>query len=318
MASSPICGRLALALWAAVLCGPVLAAPKAETPPDLGGVWSNRSLTRLERPPGVTDLVVPEAGVPALEHKLTEAVLHPPGDNVGQSEAEWYDDAHAARIDGQARSSWIVSPADGHVPYTPEARKLYTARRAAMTTAFEGPEARTASDRCLSPSWGALGPPMLNAPYAADYLIVQTPDAVAIMSEMNHEVRVIRLEAAHDPSIVPRWTGDSVGHWEGRTLVVDTVGLHPQEVFRAPPYLMSVSAHVTERFTRISPTEIRYEFTVEDPALLTEPLRGEMPFLASKDRIFEYACHEGNYSMRGILAGARRVEADARAKGRGQ
>jgi hypothetical protein len=284
--------------------------------PDLQGTWTNRSLTRLERPASMSALIIPEEGLAAREAKTIHDFIHPADDALGQSESEWYDDMHFGRVDGQARSSWIVDPADGHVPYTPEGRKLLLARRAAMTGASANPEDRTGSDRCIAPAWAALGPPMMNAPYAANYVIVQTPDSVAILSEMNHEVRIIRLGDRHADAVLPRWQGDSVGHWEGASLVVDTVGFHPLEVFRSPPYLISAKAHVTERLTRVSPTQIKYEFTVDDPGMFTQPWRGEMPFLASSDRVFEYACHEGNYSMRGIMAGARKQEADAAAQGK--
>jgi len=307
-----------LAALASVVFGPRAPACAAEKPgsgagvtASLDGEWTNRSATHLERPASIKTLVIPEDEVAETEHKLVFAFEHPAEDDIGQFQSEWREDVHLGRVDGQARSSWIVNPADGRLPYTAEGRRRLAAARAAMMTTA-GPEARTSSERCLSPSWSALGPPMLNAPYAPNYIIVQAPDAVAIMSEINHDVRVIRLADKHEPRLAPRWTGDSIGRWDGRTLVVETVGFHPLEGLRAPVYYLSPAARVVERFTRISPIEIRYAFTVEDPAVFTEPWSGEMPLMANHDAVYEFACHEGNYSMRGILAGARKSEADAR------
>lgn len=158
------------------------------------------------------------------------------------------------------------------------------------------------------PSWGASGPPVLNSPYAANYQIVQTPDRVVIVAESNGEARIVRLNSAHAPPGMRSIAGDSIGHWEKDTLVVETTNFQAGESYRPAPY-MSAEAKVTERFTRVSPTELRYEFSVEDPAVFTQVWRGEEPFLAAKGPLYESACHEGNYSLPSILAGARRAEA---------
>ncbi|HZZ33976.1 MAG TPA: hypothetical protein VFE10_18485 [Phenylobacterium sp.] len=276
--------------------------------PNLQGLWSNFALTRLERPPGIPAKVSKGDDVAAIERTVYDHIL--PADPLGSRESELWEPSHLAVIDGQMRTSWIVSTADGRIPYTPEGRRRLEAWRAEAFTNFDGPEVRNASERCLTPSFSAASPPMQNAPYAANYQIVQTREAVVIVSEIDNEVRIVRLGGPHLAHRV--WGGDSVGHWERDTLVVETVGIRPGETFRAPIYYIGPDARVTERFTRVSPTEIRYAFTVEDPASYTEAWRGEMPFRASKGPIYEYACHEGNYSLAGMLEGARYQDAHAR------
>ena len=302
-------------LFAAALACGVAAAPyrvprTASGAPDLQGVWTNLSLTRYLRPPEATALTLDDKAAAELEAKLA-AKANTSADDVGGRDSEWWDGAHLGRIDGKARTSWITSPADGQAPLNAEGERRRAADRAAMTAGFENPESLRPSERCLIPTWAAVGPPMLNAPYSAYYQIVQTADAVAILAEMNSELRIIRLGGAHGGAATASWTGESVGRWEGDTLVVETTDFHPRESGRLAPFFLSPGGRVTERFTRVSPTEIHYAFTVEDPTVLKVPVRGEMPFVAGKGPIYESACHEGNYALPGILAGARKAEADA-------
>jgi hypothetical protein len=158
---------------------------------------------------------------------------------------------------------------------------------------------------------------MLNVLYNNNYQIVQTADSVAIVVEMNHDVRTIRLNAkGHLPPSIRPWMGDSIGRWEGETLVVETTNFNPGESLR--PYFgatmyLSKDAKVTERFTRVSPTQILYQFAVEDPTVFSQTWRGEMPLNATKGPVYEYACHEGNYALPGILAGARHGEKEGKA-----
>ncbi len=166
-------------------------------------------------------------------------------------------------------------------------------------------------DRCLISSRGTGGPGMLNNLYNSNYQIVQTPGAVAIVVEMVHDVRTIPLfpgkaaaQGGHGPAALHPWLGDSVGWWEGDALVVETVNVHPEQ--GTGPIYLSPQGRVTERFTRVSADQIFYEFAVEDPAYYSRPWRAEMSLTARKDQIYEFACHEGNYAMSGILAGARR------------
>jgi hypothetical protein len=304
-----------LALTGALsLAGLALAAPAsnyrsprtASGAPDLQGVWSNASMTRLERPPEASSLVVSEQEASVLERRLIAKQRKVDGaDTVGQYDSEWLEGVdHLARLGGQARTSWLVSPADGKLPFTAEGNRQVDAIRAARLTAFDGPEARSVSERCLSSGMGSGGAPILNQVAAALYQIVQTRDAVVIVSESNHEARIIPLNGHHLPQQMRVWMGDPLGHWEKDTLVVESTNFRADESNRMQ-MILSADAKVTERFTRTSPTEIRYEFTIEDPAFYSQSWRAEMPFVASKGAIFEFACHEGNYSLPDTLAGAR-------------
>jgi hypothetical protein len=153
------------------------------------------------------------------------------------------------------------------------------------------------------------GPPMLPVMYNNNYQIVQTPDAVLIEVEMVHDVRVVRLNAKHDATGLKKWMGDSIGWWDGDTLVVETINMRPEQGLRGP----AMNPKVTEWFTRIAPGKIKYRFKVEDPELYAEPIVGEMALNTSKGALYEYACHEGNYAMTGILEGARLAEKEGKA-----
>jgi hypothetical protein len=316
---APAPGRRILHLWrgfglAALiqLCF-VSAAPAAgykvpRTPwgaPNLQGQWTNFALTRLERAPGVPAKIAKGADMAAIEKAIYDNIL--PSDPLGSRESENWQPSHLAVIDGEMRTSWITSPADGRIPYKPESRRRLDAIRAAAFTDYAGPESRNTGERCLIPTFSAASPPMQNSPYAAIYQIVQTREAVVIVSEIDNEVRIVRLGGRHPGHRL--WMGDSIGHWEKDALVVETTGFRPEEAFRPPVFLIGPDAKVTERFTRISATEIRYAFAVEDPATYTETWKGEMPFRTTKEPMYEYACHEGNYSLAGLLEGARYVEA---------
>jgi hypothetical protein len=310
----------ALVLMAVVLAwaAPALAQPyKApRTPwgaPDLQGVWTNLSLTTLERPPAFTSLIVPEAEAAAYDARRAGPPPSRPGDPVGGNETEWFDNAVLARIRGQARSSWLVDPPDGRLPYTEAVRKKLADLVTPKASSDDHPEALSANERCLVGLNATAGPPMINARYNANYEIVQTQDFVVIVVEMNHDARIIRLkDRAHLPTAMRPWMGDSVGWWERDTLVVETTNLNPGQSLRAAPggasYYVSQDAKIVERFTRTSRTQILYEFQVEDPATFTRPWRAEMALNAARGRVYEYACHEGNYSMAGILAGGREIE----------
>jgi len=299
-------------LVALMLASPAAAEPyrAPRTPwgaPNLQGAWSSFSLTRLERAPGVPAKIRPGDDLPAIERNIFDHIL--PDDELGNKESEWWSMGHLARIDGELRTSWITSTADGRIPYTAEGVARRNAARARAFADFDGPESRNASERCLLPGFSAASPPMQNSPTAPGYTIVQTRDAVVIVSEANSEVRIIRLGGRHDRPGGPAWNGDSIGRWEKDTLVVDTVGFRPEESFRAPILYIGPGAHVVERFTRTAKDQIRYAFTVEDPVNYREPWSGDMVFRTLDSPIYESACHEGNSSLAGILSGARYVEA---------
>ncbi|RYZ12008.1 MAG: hypothetical protein EON61_09230 [Alphaproteobacteria bacterium] len=290
--------------------------------PDLQGVWTNASLSSLERNAQLP-LVLSETQAKALEARRAAAAAvgarptdpNAPapkaGQDVGAYNQFWMDPgSQYGRIRGEARSSWIVDPADGRIPYTPDGRKLLDAELHKVRNTFTDPEARLVSERCLVGFGSTGGPPMINVIYNNMYQIVQTDDHVVVMVEMNHDARIIPLaaEAGERP---PQWLGASQGRWEGDTLVVETTGFRDEESLR--PYFtsnfyVSPDAKVIEKFTRWSDDQIIYEFTVEDPKVYKQPWRAEMVMNKAGSAMFEYACHEGNYSLPGILQGARRDE----------
>jgi hypothetical protein len=288
--------------------------------PDLQGYWTNLSLTSLERDDGTfKSLAAGDAEADAYERMMNDpaamtayfnaqrkkAGRTPPPD-VGTIESEWFEHLRLMRVDGERRTSFITDPADGQLPYTKEAaaRNRTASRRFART--FDNPEDRDVWERCVMTTGG--GPPLGNTFYNANYVIAQTKTEVVIVVEMNHDVRRIRLGGAHGPPALSGWMGDSVGAWQGDTLRVETTGFPPAYAQGVGlDFLLSPDAKVTEWFTRTGPDAIRYRFQVDDPATYTRPWRGEMVLRPGKG-LQEYACHEGNYGMRGILAGARAWE----------
>jgi hypothetical protein len=282
--------------------------------PDLQGLWTIASLTTLERPTAFTSLTPTEAQARAYE--AGEDGTPHLRDETGQNETEWWDRGAAlGRLGGQPRSSWLVDPVDGRLPYSAEGAKALQAAQAANLNDFDGPEARPAAERCLMGAGGSTGAPLQNTSYSNFLQIVQTPDYVVIVAEMNHDVRIIPLQASRRPFEPRSWSGVSVGRWEGDTLVVETTDFHLASGWRTPSRLyLSPDAKVTERFTRTSPTEILYAYAVDDPKIFTRTWRAEMPLRRTAGPIYEYACHEGNYSMSGVLAGGRQKEREAAGK----
>lgn len=303
--------------------------------PDLQGNWSNATLTQLERAPAFGDrktLTAEEAQKvegTAAQHVEENArptdpklgILDLPtdcgygftGTNCGYNNF-WVDrGTQVIRINGEPRSSIITEPANGRIPsMTPAAAKEARARAAAFRKGagpVDGPELRSLGERCLTSFGSSAGPPMLPLMYNNTYSIVQTPDTVMILVEMVHDARVVRIGGKHVPDDVKKWYGDSIGHWEGDTLIVETTNFHPMQTFRG----LGPERKVTERFSRVSPDQILYQFKVEDPAL-AQPFAGELPMNATPDLMYEYACHEGNYALPGILAGAREEEKQAAGK----
>ena len=322
-----------LAIAVAMAAAPTLAAtaaPAAYHPPrtrvgtpDLQGIWSNTSLTFLQRPPIFKALIATdkeEAMMVGMFKKMAGSIIDPapidpklPAPAVVQ-EAPQTDyiemPLQLARINGQPRSSWIVEPADGRLPFTDAEKKL----RAAVAKAaevFDNIEDRDTQERCLTAIGSPEGPPMMNTGFNGNYQILQTRDYVTILVEMNHDVRIIRMnDRGHLPAAITPWLGDSVGWWEGDTLVVETTNLDVKgHVYSlGGGFRYSPKTKITERFTRTSKTDILYEFSVDDPIVFAKAWKAEMPMRAAKGPIYEYACHEGNYSLPNILAGARAEE----------
>jgi hypothetical protein len=287
--------------------------------PDLQGVWSNASITTLQRAARYTQLQLDPQEVAAATAAHPQVVRQQTDDNLDEGAALDGKDLQSGRgynafwidpgtrfgyVKGTYRTSWIIDPADGQIPYAPAGRE-YLAALARRQENFDGPETRPLAERCLS-TGARVGPPMINGLYNNNYEIFQTADHIVIRTEMVSHARVVRLHSKHVPSQVSLLFGDSIGRWEGNTLVVETTGFHPLQA--EATVNLTTAGKVTERFTRVSAQELLYEFTVEDPFFYSRPWRGELTFNASTDRVFEYACHEGNYALTGILAGARQVE----------
>jgi len=296
----------------------------ADGHPDLQGVWANNIATPLERPKELEGrAVLTDQEVAALKKKAHELF------GGGNSDAAFGDTVYRTvwanvkgttsgfkSVDGETgdyssvwtverewenRTSLITDPPDGRMPaMTPEAQKRRAAAAAARNRRTEGPEDRALQERCIT-----YGSPQLTAGYQSYSRIVQASKAVAFETEMIHDTRIIPLDGRpHLPSAVQFWLGDSRGHWEGETLVVDTTNYKPQSFMSAS----SEKLHVMERFTRTGPESLKYEITINDPETWTKPWSLMIPLQRTSDQIYEYACQEGNIGLMGILAGARAEE----------
>ncbi len=302
--------------------------------PDLQGNWTNATLTPFQRAEGQAPVFTPqqvsdlEAGRASYvdETAAQSDPNRPPPvaggvDDPVCIETLCYNEVYTARgdrvavVNGEARSSLITYPSDGRIPdLTREGRQhveMQAASRAGFGP-FDHPELRPLAERCIVSFGTSAGPPMLpNYWYNNNYTIVQNADHIMIMSEMVHDVRIIRLGEPTSPTSGLRpWFGESWGHWEGNTLVVETTDLNPEHTFRgvAP----SADRTVTERFTRVDEETVLYEFTIDDPVMYSSSWGGQIPFKRFDDRLYEYACHEGNYSISNVLSGARYQEREAR------
>ncbi|MDB5430409.1 MAG: hypothetical protein JWP35_1525 [Caulobacter sp.] len=323
----------AIALAAAAAPAPYKAPRNAFGQPDLQGNWTNATITPFEREAkygdrlALTDQEVKDLegsnaqlvadGAKPTDPKATVADLPTncgrgfTGVDCGYNSA-WVDPGtRIIDMGGVKRASILVAPANGRLPkMTPEAAARLQARFASARGgrgSFDNPENRSLGERCILSFGSSAGPPMLPLLYNNNYQIVQTRDEVAIEVEMVHDLRHIRLAGAHPPADVKLWMGDSLGHWEGDTLVVETTNMRPEQNFRGA----SAGSKIVERFTRVAPNQIKYSFTVDDPGIYTAPYTGEVALNATKGPIYEYACHEGNYALQGILAGARAEEKEA-------
>ena len=348
--------------------GPAAAQPAAAKPgaakpaikrtadghPDLQGLYDVATMTPVERPNGVKNLVLTDQEAAAMEayeaqrQQKNDAPLAadrdaPPvggertqpksyleflelagGGVVGGYNHFWLAEGNRViRVDGQPRSSLVMDPPDGKVPKAkPEAQQRNAryaaggavapdASESAATSgppgAFDGPELRPLAERCLLGFGSTSGPPTLpNYFYNNMKQIVQTKDTILILNEMVHDARVIRMNAQHLPPTIRRWMGDSIGRWEGDTLVVDTTNFTNKTRFQGS----GENLHVVERFTRVDPKTLLYRFTVDDPDTWDRAWTGEYPWNATSENLYEYACHEGNYSLGGMMRGARQREAE--------
>jgi len=339
---------LCVALQALGLVSPVAAQAPASTSgdwvlprtpdghPDLQGNWSSATLTPFQRPPDQGPFLSWE-DVERIEGRAAgylERVSQPSdpdrvappvgGDGsrgaaggVGGYNGIYIDRGDGVAIlDGRPMSSLITHPTDGRIPdLTPEARERRSAYRATRREfgTYDHPEVRPLGERCIVSFGTNAGPPMLpNGFYNNNYTIVQTADHLLIMAEMVHDARIIRIgDGPRLPDHVRQWMGDSWGHWEGDVLVVETTNIHTLQRFGGNG---SENLKVIERFSRVNEDTVLYQFTIDDPTTYTEIWGGAVPMKALDDKLYEYACHEGNYALSNILSGARyqeRVEAQS-------
>lgn len=304
--------------------------------PDLQGYWSNASLTKMERDPSYAQygLVFPPDLVPQLTLDHPQVVRQATDDNQVWKQLPDGADLASGRgynafwvapgssfawVKGGFRTSMVTYPVNGLIPYSEEGLKLRRENRAKysgvlsdqVTMGTDGPESRALGERCLIGMGSTGGPPITNVRYNNLYQIIQTEKYIVIHIEMSHDVRIIPVTEEYRRAKITPWFGDSIGHWEGDTFVVKTKGLHPLHRERHYVAALSNQASIVERFTRFSDDQILYEFEITDPIYYTEPWRGEMSFTSSAEPIYEYACHEGNYGLSGILAGARKLEQES-------
>ena len=298
-----------------------------EGTPDMQGIWSNATQTPLVRPVEFGEkgfLNAEEAAVQMQEWRDrydragqdADPERGPPTDgnaDLGYNSFWWDPRDQAVEINGQFRTSIIIDPPDGQIPYIGGERVDNSLRgqwrRQEGVEPYDAIELRPLAERCLLTFSSGSGPPMMPTLYNNNYQIVQTADHVMILVEMVHDARIIPIDQEHRNVDLEKWMGDSIGYWEGDTLIVRTRNFHPQQSFRGS----SEQTVITEHFDLIGPNKIKYAFTIEDPQTYSQPWTGELALnrKPAEEVMYEYACHEGNYAFTGIMAGARRLELDA-------
>jgi hypothetical protein len=294
--------------------------------PDIQGTWSLATQTNLERATRFEGkLAISEEEALLIEARVRarmQASNRPSdpdreapsaGQNVGGYNTFWMDPGERlALVNGEIRTSVIVEPEDGQLPYSEQGRANFAAAMQ-QRQSYDGPEVRPLGERCMVGFGSSGGPPKLPVLYNNLTQIIQTESHVVLLAEMNHDARIVRMNSEHqNPPLYP-WLGDSIGYYEEGSLVVETTNFHAQQGMRSSlehRFYGSQQMKVLERFTRTSNDTILYQFTVEDPANYSQPWSGELPMNGNGERLFEYACHEGNYALPGILAGARRADTE--------
>src|SRR5579862_603041 len=289
-------------------------ATSSRTPtgePDLQGIWTNASVVPLERPANLngkefyTEAEAAEnakkvLGISSWERLGSQAEVH-------YNMSQYGLDLSQVKVAMNLRTSLIVGPEGRVPPFTPEAQKRLAERAAkAKGHQYDGPENRPLQERCIV--YSTEGPPMLPSAYNSNLQIVQGKGYVVIVEEMIHSARVIPTDnSPHLPPDVRQWLGDSRGHWEGDTLVVDTTNFTDKTAYRGS----TENLHMIERFTRVDKDTILYEFTADDPATWAHPWTAQLPLAKIEGPLFEFACHEGNLGLGNTLSGAREAEKKA-------
>ena len=302
-----------LASWAVAGQSPTLRTPDGH--PDLQGVWNFSTATPMERPEDLEgkDTLSPEEAA-AWEQQLAERRASDESENenaplearVGYSVRVWFETGHTLQ---RQRTSLIIDPPDGRIPMVSAAVEARRAlRRERRQRNAHGPEDRGSFERCLVGF--NSGPPMTPSAYNNNVQLFQTPDHVVILNEMVHSVRVIPLDGRDPlPDGVRLWTGDSRGYWENETLVVETTNFSASSGLALGGWISSANLHLVERFRRVDSETLEYEFTVTDPASWASPWTALVQMAKTEQPLYEYACHEGNYSMASSLSGARALDA---------
>jgi hypothetical protein len=307
-------GRRLVLLWSALALAPLPAAGQPakaatvwtvpRTPdghPDFQGIWDFRTATPMERPRELAGKAFfsSDEEAAAFERRTTDRIndtlaVHPP---------EWLD--YGTRVLASRRTSLIVDPPDGRVPALTAAARQKAAARAEARQRADGPEAFTLGERCIL--FGA-GPPIVPGPYNNNIQIVQTRDTVVVSNEMIHDARIVPMDGRpHLPPQIRPLLGDSRGRWYGDTLVIETTNFSDRTRFRGS----DENLRLVERFTRTGAATLTYEFTVDDPTAFASPWTAAFPMAKTEERIYEYACHEGNYGLQNMLTSARYAEKTA-------
>jgi hypothetical protein len=306
---APVIGALAIAL--VISHGAVRAQRQPPRHPDLQGTWLGATMTPLQRPTEFKDKAAftPAEAAAYVQgaHERVLSGLPTADDRLTQSDVDdTYVEREVMTLDG-LRTSLIVDPPNGILPPSLPAAQARAAARPKRS--FDDPEALGLSERCLLGNFGAGGsmasPPMVPSPVIPSYYeIVQTDAYVLIFTEWIHDARIVRMNSTHLPAAIRKWLGDSIGYWEGPTLVVDTSN------FRSETRNLESGErlHVIERFTRVDPKTLRYQVTVEDPDTWASAWTAEWPFRATDVKMFGVECHEANYAIENFLRGARAEE----------
>ena len=288
------------------------AAAKKWTPsrtpdgqPDLQGVWNFATITPLERPKELMGKqVLTDEEAAALEEQSAQGRVDraPREGDPGTYNQVWFD--RGTKVISTKRTSLVVDPPDGRIPpMTPEAQEREDRRAAVLRGEPTSYEDRSLSERCVVRPWS--GPPITPGPYNNYVQLFQSPQHVVIFLEQNHDARIVPLDGRpHVPQNVRQLLGDSRGHWEGNTLVVETTNF-TDHIGKTSFRGSGANMHLIERFTRVDADTLNYEFTIDDPTSYTRAWTAVLPMTKTQDKIYEYACHEGDYSIENVLKGAR-------------
>ncbi len=301
---------VALALGATLVAG---QRPADGTRQAFEGVWNSATVTPLERPAQLKDTAVftPEEAA-AWERQVVQRNEEPPADaaRTGTGTYNTFYREFGTTTVKTRRTSIVVDPPDGRIPALTPAAAEIRRQRLARIRAQENPEDLGLQDQCLA--FVTAGPPLLPYTYNSNYQIVVTPGAVVVHAEMIHDARIIHTDGRpHLPPGVRQWMGDSIGRWEGTTLVVDTTNFIDGTGFYGDAggnFSFDENLHIVERFSLFDPDTLLYQFEIDDPTAYTRPWKGELTMTRSAERIYEFACHEGNYSLENMLRGTRATE----------